>query len=151
MELRPADPREEPAASLLDEMVAELRVIYAMPEGLIGVPLDPAELAPPEGTYLVGWEGSEAVAGGGVRRLGPSLGEVKRMYVRPSHRGRGLASELLSGLEDAAAAMGLSVVRLDTGPAQPAARHLYESRGYRPIGNYNDNPHASFWGEKQLP
>jgi len=40
--------------------------------------------------------------------------------------------------------------RLDTGPKQPHARALYESVGYRVIPDYNDNPYASFWGEREL-
>ncbi|MHB1853853.1 MAG: GNAT family N-acetyltransferase [Acidimicrobiales bacterium] len=85
-----------------------------------------------------------------MRRIGPGLGEIKRMYVRPDFRGQGLAAALLSALEVAALDLDLVTVRLDTGLSQPAALHLYESRGYRSIGNYNANPHAAFWGEKQL-
>jgi hypothetical protein len=39
---------------------------------------------------------------------------------------------------------------LDTGPRQPHARGLYESEGYVPIANFNDNPVATFFGEKRL-
>ena len=42
------------------------------------------------------------------------------------------------------------MVRLDTGRLQPHARALYEAEGYRSIPDYNDNPYASFWGEKEL-
>ena len=50
----------------------------------------------------------------------------------------------------AAAELGYTVARLDTGPRQPAAQRLYESAGYVAIGNFNDNPVASFFGEKPL-
>ena len=63
---------------------------------------------------------------------------------------RGLARVLLGALEDAARGLGYSRVRLDTGPRQPHARALYESTGYRPVEPYNDNPFASYWGEKEL-
>ncbi len=89
------------------------------------------------------------VAGGGVRRLAPGLAEVKRMYVTPAHRGRGLAGALLGALEDQAADLGCSAVRLDTG-LQPRALTLYRRAGYRAIDPYNDNPYAVFWGEKAL-
>jgi GNAT superfamily N-acetyltransferase len=72
------------------------------------------------------------------------------MYVVPEARGRGLARRLLEALEDAARATGHRVARLDTGARQPHARALYESAGYRAIGDYNGNPYAVFWGEKAL-
>lgn len=143
-------PGEPPAKGLIEAMVAELRELYAIKEGRLGVPLDPAEMAPPTGVYLVGWVGGETVAGGGLRSIGPALGEIKRMYVAPTWRGRGVARRLLAALEDAARALGHDRVRLDTGPKQPEARHLYETAGYASIPNYNGNHHAAFWGEKVL-
>ena len=109
-----------------------------------------SELCPPTGAYLVGWWGDEPVAAGGLRRLGEDVAEVKRMYVRPDHRGRGLAGRLLAALEDAAVSLGYRVVRLDTGPRQPHAQRLYEHAGYRSIRDYNGNAAATYWGEKVL-
>ena len=53
-------------------------------------------------------------------------------------------------VEDAARGLGYSVARLDTGPRQPGAERMYRNAGYHPIGNFNDNPVATFFGEKQL-
>ncbi|MEA2272469.1 MAG: hypothetical protein QOI98_1177, partial [Solirubrobacteraceae bacterium] len=75
---------------------------------------------------------------------------IKRMYVLPEARSRGHARRLLVALEDAARALGYARVRLDTGREQPHAQALYESAGYRTIPDYNDNPYASYWGEKDL-
>ena len=72
------------------------------------------------------------------------------MYVVPAARGRGLARVLLAALEDAALDLGYTTVRLDTGALQPHAQALYESAGYRAIGNFNANPVATYWGEKRL-
>jgi GNAT superfamily N-acetyltransferase len=147
----PADPLTPPAADLVAVMEAEMKALYGTGEGHVGVPMRPEELGPPGGVYLVGWAGDDPVAGGGVRTIGPGIGEIKRMYVRPDWRGRGVAKGLLAALELAAVdRLGLSVVRLDTGPKQPGAQRLYEREGYRGIGNYNANPHASFWGQKSL-
>ncbi len=144
-------PGEPPAKGLIEAMYREMVDLYRVPEGTrMGVPLDPEELGPPGGVYLVGWAGGRSVAGGGLRTIGPALGEIKRMYVAPEWRGRGVSRLLLLALEDAARALGHERIRLDTGPSQPAARHLYESTGYVSIGNYNDNGHAAFWGEKVL-
>ncbi len=46
--------------------------------------------------------------------------------------------------------LGYEVARLDTGPRQPHAERLYRDAGYAPIGNFNGNPIASFFGEKPL-
>jgi GNAT superfamily N-acetyltransferase len=110
----------------------------------------PEELVPPNGQFVALWLGGSAVAGGGVRRLGPAgdgLGEVKRMWVAPERRGQGLARRLLAELEAAAPALGLTRLRLDT--SGPLAR-FYAGTGYAPIPDYNGNAYASFWGEKTL-
>lgn len=143
-------PTRPPASQLLEAMVAELRTMYEGVNGQIGVPLHPDELAPPDGRYLVGRVGAEVVAGGGLRTLSPGTGEIKRMYVAPAWRGRGVARLLLAALEAEAMGMRMERVRLDTGPKQPGARHLYLSAGYTEIDDYNGNARASFWGEKLL-
>lgn len=147
---RAGHPEAEPARSLIAAMVAEMIERYSLTGDRLGVALDPSELAPPGGTFLVAWSGDEPVAGGGLRTIGPALGEIKRMYVAPTWRGRGVARRLLGALEEEARARGMTRVRLDTGSRQPDARHLYQSSGYVAIGNYNGNDHAAFWGEKTL-
>ncbi len=72
------------------------------------------------------------------------------MYVVPDMRGQGVARELLWYLENRARRLGYERARLDTGARQPAAQQLYETSGYAPIGNFNDNPVATFFGEKRL-
>lgn len=150
VEFQACDPRQPPASGLLAAMFAELDTMYGALDGRIGVPLQPDELAPPGGRYMVGRVGAEVAAGGGLRTLRAGLGEIKRMYVVPAWRGRGVARLLLGALESEAVAMGLEHIRLDTGPKQPGARHLYLSSGYAEIEHYNANPRASFWGEKRL-
>jgi GNAT superfamily N-acetyltransferase len=144
------DPEEPPATELLAAMRAELIDAYDNASRLDNPPLLPAELRSPGGAYYAGFEGSVAVAGGGFRRLGDGVAEIKRMYVRPEARSRGLAAELLRSLEDAIRDLGYQRVRLDTGPKQPHAQRLYRGAGYVEIAPYNDNPFACFWGEKRL-
>ncbi|HET9077008.1 MAG TPA: GNAT family N-acetyltransferase [Acidimicrobiales bacterium] len=151
VEFRPCHPDQEPARSLIAAMVGELRELYGIGDGgRLGVALEPAELAPPGGVYLVGWQDGRPVAGGGLRTIGAGMGEIKRMYVVPGQRGRGTARLLLGALEGRARALGMTAVRLDTGHRQPHARHLYETSGYAAVENYNGNGHAAFWGEKAL-
>jgi len=86
-----------------------------------------------------------AVGCGALRALGDGAAEVKRVYVVPEARGRGVSKVLLAGLEDAARSRGWTVLRLETGPRQPEAIALYEGAGYRPIpafGGYVDEPDA---------
>lgn len=144
---------QEPAASLVAAMRAEVAQMY---EGL-DLTADhmpkagPAELGPPGGVFLVGFaETGQPLCGGGVKRLPDGACEIKRMYVIPEARGRGLGVVLLEALEDAARGLGYTVARLDTGPRQPHAERMYRNAGYEPIGNFNDNPVASFFGEKRL-
>lgn len=109
-----------------------------------------AELNPPRGLFLVGYEDGVAVCCGGIKDLGPGVCEIKRMYVAPDARGRGVARQLLGALEERARTMGYELARLDTGERQPDAQHLYESAGYAAIANFNANPVATFFGEKPL-
>jgi GNAT superfamily N-acetyltransferase len=75
----------------------------------------------------------DALGCGALRHLGGGVAELKRMYVAPEARGRGLSKVLLAGLEAAALERGWSTLRLETGPRQPEAIALYERAGYRPI------------------
>jgi GNAT superfamily N-acetyltransferase len=144
------DPEEAPASELLAAMRAELNDVYETFSRLDNPPLAPAELRAPGGAYVVGYEGAVAVAGGGVRRLSRTVGEIKRMYVRPAARSRGVAAALLGALERAARSLGYEAVRLDTGPKQVHALRMYRRAGYVEVPPYNDNPFACFWGEKRL-
>lgn len=141
---------EPPGSALVDAMVAELEPLY----GRIDVPqapsATPADFAPPGGDFLLGWDGGDAVCCGGIKRLDPEACEIKRMYVVPAARGQGIAGALLAALEERARALGYTIARLDTGPKQPHAERMYRAAGYAPIGNFNANPFASFWGEKAL-
>jgi GNAT superfamily N-acetyltransferase len=110
----------------------------------------PAQLNPPAGAFLVGYRNGRAVCCGGIKQLDPRSCELKRMYVVPEARGQGVGRLLLGALEDRARELGYAVARLDTGPRQPGARHLYVSSGYREIDNFNGNPVATFFGEKSL-
>ncbi len=144
------DPEDPPASELLAAMRLELNDVYETFSRLDNPPLIPAELRPPGGVYLVGHQDQRAVAGGRLRRLDEGVAEIKRMYVRPEARSRGVARALLRALEEAALSLGYGVARLDTGPKQPHGLALYRSSGYVEVSPYNDNPFACFWGEKQL-
>ncbi len=151
MRFDPCDPEEAPASELLAEMADELNAMYWTSSRLDLPAVHADELRPPDGVYLVAWEGELAVAGGAVRRMDAGTGEIKRMFVRPAARSRGVAGALLEALEVTAHSLGYRRARLDTGPKQVHAISLYVRAGYVAIDPYNENPFASFWGEKELP
>jgi GNAT superfamily N-acetyltransferase len=144
----PAD--ASPALELVEAMWAEIRTLYPRIGSEEGPSATPQDFSPPGGAFVVGCDGEEPIAGGGVKRLDDATAEIKRMYVAPAARGRGVGRQLLAALEDAARDLGYRVVRLDTGRFQGSALRMYQQAGYRPIPDYNDNPYASFWGEKPL-
>jgi GNAT superfamily N-acetyltransferase len=150
IEFRPVPAGEPPASDLIGAMVDELEAFYGRIDRP-GMPsATPDDFTPPAGVCLVGYLGGEPVCVGAVKRLGDDLAEIKRMFVAPAGRSRGLARKLLVALEVAARDLGYTRVRLDTGTQQPHARALYLSAGYTEIPDYNQNPAASFWGEKEL-
>jgi GNAT superfamily N-acetyltransferase len=138
-----------PATELLAAMEAEMLELYADSMGAMP-PAGPLDFAPPTGAYLMGLLDGEPVCGGGLKRLPDGAAEIKRMYVVPAARRRGVARTLLGALEATARDLGYAIVRLDTGPRQPHAKALYLASGYVEIGNYNANPYAAYWGEKRL-
>lgn len=151
MQFRTVDPAVPPATDLVAAMVAEMEPLYGRID-VAGAPTATPEdfSAARGGAFVVGFDGGEPVCGGGVKRLPDGACEIKRMYVVPSARGRGLGRDLLDALEDAARSLGFTVTRLDTGEHQPHAERMYREAGYRDVGNFNANPFASFWGEKSL-
>ena len=82
--------------------------------------------------------------------VGPDAGEVKRLYVRPSHRRKGIAGALMDALETAARESGYRALYLDTKDDMPTAIRFYESRGYERIPRYNDNPQATIFMRRLL-
>lgn len=150
-EIRPVDPQGADAIALLAEAAVEASALY--PE--LHDPTAPGPTnapTPPRGIDLVAYLDGTAVACGALRPLDDDTAEVRRMYVRRSHRRLGLASAILHALEQAAADFGYRTLRLETGYRQQPAIALYEVRGFAhiaPFGPYVDDP-TSVCFEKQL-
>ena len=132
-------------------MEREIDELYAdRPGSIRDIGASPAEMRAPDGGFVLVRADGEPIGGGGFKRLDEHTCEIKRMYLVPRVRGRGLARPLLAALEDCARERGYVRARLDTADRQPAAKRLYEGAGYRPIPDYNANPLATFWFEKEL-
>lgn len=152
LEFRTCAMDEEPGATLAQGMRDEIAVMY---DGLVLDGPDmpkagPAELSPPDGTFIVGCDDGVPVCCGGLKSLPDGACEIKKMFVVAEARGRGVARALLVELERRARELGYEIARLDTGPKQTRARRMYERAGYTPIANFNANPVATFFGEKVL-
>jgi GNAT superfamily N-acetyltransferase len=123
-----ADPACEAARALLQAMSDEMEATYDVVGAGSTVP---PEVLDEGGAFVLAWSGAEAVGCGAIHRVGADLGEVKRMYVAPAARGRGVGRAILDALEDLAREVGYARLRLETGARQPAAMRMYERAGYR--------------------
>jgi GNAT superfamily N-acetyltransferase len=145
-EVRRALITDPDAAMLVEEVQLEYVARYGTRDE---TPLAPGYFEPPQGAFFVGYLDGVPVATGAWRRrtdveaLGRSgSAEIKRMYVVPGARGRGLARAMLAHLEDTARAAGAEVMILETGTAQPEALALYASAGYVPIPSFGFYKHS---------
>ena len=100
----------------------------------------PGAYAPPRGRLLLAFDEGQLAGCGALRPLEESIAELKRMFVRPPFRGRGLGRVLAGELLDAAAAIGYQRVRLDTMEAMREAIALYRSLGFKEIQPYCYGP-----------
>jgi putative acetyltransferase len=146
MEIRREPLTSDVAASLIGALNAELSALYPEP-GANHFRLDPDEVAPGNGAFLVVRRGGRPVGCGAVRRvreaallpeLGPRVGELKRMYVDRDARGQGIGRALLDRLEAEARALGLERLVLETGIRQTEALALYRRAGFIEIPPYGE-------------
>jgi GNAT superfamily N-acetyltransferase len=148
--LRPLGYHDPVAQELVGRVQQEYVDRYGGPDA---AEVDPAEFEPPLGLFLVAEVDGLPVGCGAWRVLHPGVAEIKRVYVDPMHRRRGMAQVLLDALESSAARAGVRSVVLNCGDRQPEALALYAQAGYTPapgFGVYADAPGAVFLG-KQLP
>lgn len=100
----------------------------------------PGQYAPPEGRLYLAFEADQAMGCAAFRRIESGVCELKRLYVRPAYRGRGLGRRLaLEAVKDARE-IGYGRMRLDTLPSMLPALDLYRALGFKPIEPYNNNP-----------
>jgi putative acetyltransferase len=104
-------------------------------------------LKQPNVLFAVARDNAGRAVGCGAIVLYPKFGEIKRMYVSPHGRGRGVAKKLLSLLESQAIGSDCKLLKLETGPYQHEALALYASAGYErrgPFGDYTNDPLSVF-------
>jgi ribosomal protein S18 acetylase RimI-like enzyme len=123
------------AHSAMHDAEAIERVVAALPEPYVA----------PRGVLWVSWEGGEALGCIALHELAPGTAELKRMYVRPESRGRGVARRLTEHAIAAATGRGYARLRLGTLPSMYAAQQLYTSLGFRRIPRYRPEEFGETW------
>ena len=111
IEIRPEPFGTPLTQGMADAQQAELTDRHHGSPGSGAMP-DPAYFEPPDGTFLVAFEDDEPIACGGVGRLDETTAELRRMYVLPAQRGRGLGRAILERLEHAGRELGYTRMRL---------------------------------------
>ena len=112
------------------------------------------QMAQPDTTVFLARDDGTAVACGALRRHADRTGEVKRMYTRPSHQGRGIGGRILAEIEALAHKEGFERLVLETGDRHPAAWRVYERAGFVRCGrvlDYPDSPHSVFYEKAVAP
>jgi GNAT superfamily N-acetyltransferase len=140
-----ADLTAEVSLGLILALNAELSALYPEP-GANHFQLDAEEVTEDRGTFLVVYRGATAVGCGALRLLDAERAELKRMYVSPLVRGKGIGRRLVAALEAEARALGVRRLVLETGVRQAAALALYRVTGFQPIplfGEYCLSPETS--------
>lgn len=122
------------ARRLIEELDAELNAAYAA-EQRHG--LDFSRIFRPGILFFIARLDGEPAGCGGVA-IEDGFAELKRMYVRPRLRGRGVAEAIIARLESEAAACGVRRMVLETGDAQLAAMRFYQRVGYAPCDAFGE-------------
>jgi GNAT superfamily N-acetyltransferase len=140
---------DDPVAQYLVEAVQQEYVVrYGGPDSAV---VEVADFRPPRGTFLVAEVDGVPAACGAWRMHEDGVVEIKRVYVEPAFRRRGLAQVIMQALEESAARAGHRAVLLNTGLRQPEALALYARLGYRDVpgyGIYADERDARFLGKE---
>ena len=139
------DFRNALSQALVAELNTELTGQYKEP-GATHFALDPEQLAPGRGAFLVVYLEGAPVGCGAVRLLDANTAELKRMFIKQPLRGQGLGRRLVVALEQAARDLGARQLVLETGIYQLAALALYRAVGFQAIplyGEYVSSPATS--------
>ena len=147
--LSSSDPDAPDARACLDAYFALIQSL--IPGSTAPHVTDPhaADFRPPDGLFLLARLGDDTIGCGSLRRHDATTGEVKRLWVAPAARGRGVARALMADLESAARRLGMTRLILDTNAALTEALALYAALGWTAIPPYTGPP-ADRWFGKTL-
>ena len=100
----------------------------------------PGEYVPPKGCMILAMDQDDVAGCVAMRPLSPGICEMKRLYVKPQHRGKNIGRLMAAKIINDASKCGYERMRLDTVPSMKAAQKLYESMGFKQIPAYRHNP-----------
>ena len=100
----------------------------------------PGDYAPPAGCLLLAMEDGETMGCVALRKIGEGICEMKRLFIGPEQRGKGIGLLLAEAVIQEAKRLGYDQMRLDTVPSMTSAISLYRSLGFREISSYCHNP-----------
>ncbi len=127
-------PRDPEVEALLTALTADLAEGEYAPEESFGYSVEQLEA---KGVHLLGARVGGALVGvGGIELQGGGVAELKRFYVVPAHRGRGVADAIITALLAHAADQGVRTVRLETGDKQLAAIAFYGRHGFAEVPRF---------------
>ena len=135
IKIAPEDPRSQVAQELLSAFVEDVRRRYQTPPTDVGS-FDPNLVSVPRSVFLVARRDNTAIGCGALVPMDDDHVEVKRMFVRPEERGRGVARMILDELERLAREFDYDAMRLETGINQPESIALYGKGGFYRIPNF---------------
>jgi len=144
MHIAAETPNQPEVLELIAELDAYQHALYPPESNHL---LDLNSLLQPNVLFVVACDDARRAIGCGAIVLYPQYGEIKRMYVQPAGRGKGVAKAMLAVLEAGAAQQGRTTLALETGIHQPEAIALYERSGYQycgPFGDYREDPLSVF-------
>ena len=142
--IRLAQPKSEEgwgqARRLIEEYAASLNVDLSFQNFAHELEHLTSEYAPVTGAFLLAEERGVYLGCVGVRQFSDGIGEIKRLYVIPAARGRGVGRLLAKGIVAAAKQLGYTRLLLDTLPSMKQAQSLYVSLGFKSTAAYRFNP-----------
>jgi putative acetyltransferase len=142
-------PRQDDVIALIRQSDALMNALYPAESNHL---VDIESLAQPNVQFFVAREGGRALGCGAFVLAGDGRAEMKRVFVDPAARGKGVARAIMQALEREAASLGVTLMQLETGIRQPEAIALYRKFGYverAPFGAYQPDP-LSLFMEKRL-
>lgn len=133
--IRKVEPSSAELAALIEKLDRYLRTLY---EEDVIFTVDFSDTRTADMTFAMAYWDGVPVGCGGIKPLGGPCAELKRFYVEPEQRRRGIAAQLLRFLESSAEEQGYTVLRLETGEPQFEAVAFYKKHGFYPIDRYGE-------------
>ncbi|MCX5753656.1 MAG: GNAT family N-acetyltransferase [Candidatus Krumholzibacteria bacterium] len=136
-----SSPEEMPLVrTLFEEYAASLDIDLCFQDFERELETLPGGYGPPEGTIIIAFSDGEPAGCVALRRFESKICEMKRLYVKPEHRGKGIGRALAGAVIERARELGYASMKLDTLRSMTEANALYVSLGFTECAPYRHNP-----------